>query len=94
MRDCFLWAHNDAAKEAFHTGVSFVDIDKLLLSEELKAFLRETGSLYDCSINWEYPPDPKDWPPEMAAEFDHRAHEAYHRICAELGEDYEIIYAV
>lgn len=92
-----MWADNDAAKEAFRTDVSFGNIDKLPISDELKTFLHETASLYDCLINWEYPsdpPNPNDWTPEMAAEFDFRAHEAYDRIRIELGEDYEIIYTV
>jgi hypothetical protein len=96
-RDCFLWADDDATKAAFGTDVSYLEMDKLPLSDALKQFLVETARLHDCSLNWEYPPDPpdpEDWTPEMAAEFDRRAHEGYDRICAELGDDYEIEYAV
>lgn len=95
-RGCFLWADDDVTRDTFGGGVSHVDSKKLPLSAELLQFLRGTARLHDRSLNWEYPPDPpdpEDWTPEMAAEFDRRAHEGYDRICAELGSDYEIIYA-
>lgn len=94
--DC-LWADDDITRETFGGGCSHVDIEKLPLSAELIAFLHETGDLHNRSLNWDYPPDPPDpeqWTPEMAAEFDRRAYEGYDRICQELGADYEIIYDV
>ena len=96
-RDCFLWADDDVTRNTFGGGCSCVDSEKLPLSAELLQFLRDTASLHDCSLNWEYPPDPpdpEDWTPEREAEFDRRAHEGYDRICKELGADYKIIYAV
>ncbi len=72
-------------------------IRDLPLSEALTDFLNDTGILHDRSLNWDYPPDPpdqKDWTPEMEAEFERRAQEGYDRICAGLGENYEIEYAV
>lgn len=96
-RNCFLWADDAITRETFGGGCSHVYMEELPLSEALKEFLRDTAELHDCALNWEYPPDPpapENWTPEMAAEFDRRAHEAYGRICAELGGDYEIIYDV
>lgn len=89
-----LWAADNVTREEYGYNP---EISNLPLSKDLILFLNETGCMHDNALNWNYPPDPpdpKDWTPEMEAEFDRRAHEAYDRLCAELGEDYEIEYAV
>ncbi len=91
--DC-LWASNVAARDKYGYNPCIRDLP---LSEALADFLNDTGMMHDDALNWEYPPDPPDpaiWTAEKEVEFDHRAQEGYDRICAELGEDYEIEYAV
>ena len=91
--DC-LWAANDAARDKYGYNPM---IDEMPLSKDLVNFLNQTGSLHDNALNWEYPPDPPDpkqWTPEMEADFDRWAHDGYDRLCAELGEEFEIEYAV
>lgn len=89
-----LWAADDVTREKYGYNP---EISNLPLSKNLILFLNETGYMHDKSLNWDYPHDPPDptiWFPKMEAEFDRRAHEAFDRLCVELGEDFEIEYTL
>lgn len=92
MDTACLWCGNQAARDRFDVGP--IDFDKLGLSEDLQETLRQLGDEYQDSLDWDYPPDPSPWTQAHKDDFLRRAEAAYQRVVSELGEDYEVIYAV
>ncbi len=87
-----LWCADQITRDRF--GVGPINFDKLGLSEELQNDLRALGDEFQDSLDWEYPPDPSPWTQEHKEDFLRRSGEVYKRLVLELGENYEVIYAV
>ena len=65
----WLWC-GDAARDAF--GVGPVE-DRLPLSAATRQRLAELCAWHDGALDWEYPTDPRPWPPEERQRFQRAA---------------------
>ena len=88
---CLCW---DDQTTRDHFGVGPINFDKLGLSKDLQNVLRALGNEFQDSLDWDYPPDPSPWTQEHKDDFLRRSEKVYQRLVSELGEDYEVIYAV
>lgn len=87
-----LWCDDQITRD--HFGVGPINFDKLGLSEKLQNDLCALGDEFQDSLDWDYPPDPSPWTQEHKDDFLRRSEEVYHRLVSELGEKYEVTYAV
>ncbi len=92
MDTACLWCGNQTARDRFDVGP--IDFNKLGLSEDLQETLRQLGDEYQDSLDWNDPLAPSSWTQEHKDDFLRRSEEVYKRLVAELGEDYEVTYAV
>lgn len=86
-----LWSKNDKARNCFDYAV---DNNDLPISKELKDLLHQLEKEYQSALNWDYPPDPSPWTKEKALDFKKRATVAYDRLIKELGDEFEVEYAL
>lgn len=86
---CCLWSKNQAAYKKY--GIGGIDNKKLPISEELKSELYKLEDEYQCSLNWDYPPDQSPWTEEQWNDFKEKATKTYYKLCKELGNEYEVI---
>ena len=83
-----LWSSNPESNAKYGYAVNH---ENLPLSAETHNILDALEQEYQTSLDWEYPPNPSPWTDEHKKDFIRRANEAYHRIVAELGENYEVV---
>ncbi len=87
-----LWCGDQITRDRFDVGP--IAFEKLGLSEELQNDLRALGDEFQDSLDWESPLDPSPWTQEHKDDFLRRSEEVYKRLVSELGEDYEVTFAV
>ncbi len=83
-----LWSTNGAAMEKFQDYPIFVS--QLPVSDKLKNELEYLIELHDEALNLDEPNGDLLWNDNQIDEFLKAAQNAYHRLCEELGSDYEI----
>jgi hypothetical protein len=88
-----LWAADDATRNAFGGGVSYIDLQDLPLSPDTVAQLEQLCHWYQGSLNWDYPPDPGPWRQAECDCFNAAALALFEKVAAELGEAFEVINA-
>ncbi len=87
-----LWAANEAAIEQYDYAV---DETKLPISGKLARYLSFLQSYYQTMMDWDEAPRRSPWwSDEDSADFYRRAEFAYHQLCKELGEAYEIEFSM
>ncbi len=64
-----------------------------LVSESLCAMLTDMATEFQTALNWADPAGPSPWSQARRADFVRRAKIAYQQLCAELGDQYEVVYA-
>lgn len=87
-----LWSGNQEAVEKFE-GYT-IEHKELNISEELDNRMTALCQEYQSSLNWDYPPDPSPWTKEQKLLFSNNANQAYNDLCAQVGDNYQIIYDV
>ncbi|MCL2746988.1 MAG: hypothetical protein FWE48_07905 [Coriobacteriia bacterium] len=83
-----LWSANDAARKKFGYPIQN---KKLPISEALVSGLDTLEAEYATYLDWDYPPNPSPWTYEQKVHFLRMANWAFQRLCAELGDDFEVI---
>lgn len=84
-----LWANSEETKEIYDYAVDF---ELLPISDGLKESLENVINWHDEALNWNDPAGDLLWNQEKIDEFVATAKEVYHKLCNELGSDYEIVY--
>lgn len=82
-----LWSINDAANEKYDY---LVELSELPISQNLLKHLQDLIEWHDEALNWDDPGSGLVWNEEQLTEFNEKAIAMYHKLCAELDEEYEI----
>jgi hypothetical protein len=69
-----------------------VDPDDLPLTSDLNAALRAWASVYDKTLNQEYPPDSGFISPDKEESFETEGKRLWNELQAELGDAYKVVY--
>lgn len=85
-----LWGDNEAARERYDSSILS---ESLPLTPATIARLDELLAWFDESLNWDYPPDPGPWRQAECDRFNAAARQLHAAISAELGPDYDVVYA-
>ncbi len=85
-----LWSMDDSAMSEY--GDYGVDLDCLPISDELRTALLDLCTERDTALDWEYPQGDLLWSEEQQERFRQKAKAVIDRLCAELGEDYRVVY--
>jgi hypothetical protein len=82
-----LWSANDEARDRFDYPI---ELDRLPVSDDLRAELVRLVEEYDTSLDWDYPPNPTPWSAEQCDRFNNAVRSARARLQVEL-RDWEIV---
>ena len=63
----------------------------LPISKELKCEIEKLTTLFNTSLNWDYPPDPTPWSLEEIKYFEKLSDELLLKLKKELGANYTIV---
>lgn len=85
-----LWSANDRSREEFGYAV---DNSCLPVSYSLLEEMNDMECEFHSYLNWSDPAGPSPWTAEHKVDFCSRAWELYKKLAAELGDEFEIIYA-
>ena len=88
-----LWADNDAAREVFGEGVSYIGLHRLPISADITSRIEQHCAWYQTALNWDYPPDPGPWRREECDRFNAATLDLLSALAIELGADFEVINA-
>ncbi len=82
-----LWSTNNAARETYGYAVKY---SSLPIDNELKTALASLEATYHTYLDWDDPAAGCQWTDEEKATFLCAANAAYHCLCAQLGEVYQV----
>lgn len=90
--DTCLWSANDRSVELFGAGA--LGLNLFSLSDGLKQTLLDMGEEFQDALDWSEPQNPSPWSKEQKDCFLRRSREVYTQLCAELGDEYEVLFEV
>ena len=87
-----IWCANERSFERYGGGA--MDLDCFALSDGLKQTLSDMAQEFQSSIDWSEPQNPSPWSKEQQDVFMSRARAVHELICAELGDDHEVLFEI